>query len=432
VADSPYPIYLNHHEIFNNSPAAPTRIEFSNPNNSKNTTIGKTDSESGQSIIKKFQSKNDAYQVTYTVKSYTGYEEDYNYKNSAKTYVRSGEYLIDLTTTKNDAVIADWTDLKLSVADAVRFSGQKLNQIQYQWEDDITGTPNDDIIWGYTGSDDIRGGEGNDILDGGDGDDTIFGGDGDDHIAGGWGINVISGGTGTDTVHMNQKKSEYLFSKDPSDNRIYVYSKTSKALGSINNDVEIFTFSDHEVATKNSFSYTGKISVVPLNAETPVYRFYNNKTEAFFYTADLNEKQYVEKMSYNANSKGEKWPFIYQGSTFSAAKLYGSSYEKIVPLHKFYNTGTDTHFYTASSIEASTLQEKIALGDSSFTYSGPVFDVYLNDPTPTFQGKEAAVYRFYNSSLDSHFYTADLEEKALITLVGGWNYEGIAFYGEII
>ena len=160
-----------------------------------------------------------------------------------------------------------------------------------------------DIIWGYTGSDDIRGGEGNDILDGGDGDDTIFGGDGDDHIAGGWGINVISGGTGTDTVHMNQKKSEYLFSKDPSDNRIYVYSKTSKALGSIDNDVEIFTFSDHEVATKNSFSYTGKISVVPLNAETPVYRFYNNKTEAFFYTADLNEKQYVEKMSYNANSK---------------------------------------------------------------------------------------------------------------------------------
>ena len=264
MADSPYPIYLNHHEIFNNSPAAPTRIEFSNPNNSKNTTIGKTDSESGQSIIKKFQSKNDVYQVTYTVKSYTGYEEDYNYKNSAKTYVRSGEYLIDLTTTKNDAVIADWTDLKLSVADAVRFSGQKLNQIQYQWDDDITGTPNDDIIWGYTGSDDIRGGEGNDILDGGDGDDTIFGGDGDDHIAGGWGMNVISGGTGTDTVHMNQKKSEYLFSKDPSDNRIYVYSKTSKALGSIDNDVEIFTFPDHEVATKNSFSYTGKISVVPL------------------------------------------------------------------------------------------------------------------------------------------------------------------------
>ena len=137
-------------------------------------------------------------------------------------------------------------------------------------------------------------------------------------------------------------------------------------------------------------------------------------------------------MSSIANPKGEKWPFIYQGSTFSAAKLYGSSYEKIVPLQEFYNTSTGAHFYTASSIEASTLQKKIALGNSPFTYSGSVFDVYLNDPTPTFQGKEAAVHRFYNSSLDSHFYTADPEEKALITLVGAWNYEGVAFYGEMI
>lgn len=432
MADSPNPIYLNYQQIFNNSATTGVRVEFSNPRNSEDTIIGKTYNDSGQSIIKKFQSENDAYQVTYTVKSYTGYEEDYNYKNSAKTYVRSGDYLIDLVSTKNGGVIADWTDLKLSIRDAVRFSGQKLNQIQYQWDDKISGTPNDDIIWGYSGSDQITGGEGNDILDGGDGDDTISGGDGDDHLAGGWGINFISGGTGNDTVHMNQKRSEYLFSKDPSDNRIYVYSKTSKALGSIDSDVEVFTFVDQEVVTKNSFSYTGKISAVPLNAEAPVHRFYNNETEAFFYTADLNEKQYVEHMSHTVKPEGDKWSFIYQGSTFSAAKLYGSSYEKIVPLQEFYNTRTGAHFYTASSIEASTLQEKIALGESSFTYTGSVFDVYLNDPTPTFQGKEAAVHRFYNSSLDSHFYTADLEEKALITLVGGWNYEGVAFYGEMV
>ncbi|MBD1863620.1 S-layer family protein [Trichocoleus sp. FACHB-46] len=73
----------------------------------------------------------------------------------------------------------------------------------------ITGTANNDYLYGAElndilngndGDDEIYGGGGADILNGGNGNDTIYGGDGDDTINGGIGNDVIFSGNGADTI----------------------------------------------------------------------------------------------------------------------------------------------------------------------------------------------------------------------------------------
>lgn len=76
-------------------------------------------------------------------------------------------------------------------------------------DDTLTGTNQDDSLFGRAGNDTLSGldgndslfGEaGNDIINGDDGNDRLFGGDGNDSINGGNGINVIFGGNGDDSL----------------------------------------------------------------------------------------------------------------------------------------------------------------------------------------------------------------------------------------
>ncbi len=69
-------------------------------------------------------------------------------------------------------------------------------------EDDvIVGTDQDDVITGESGDDDLSGGKGNDDLDGGTGDDDVDGGSGDDLAVGGVGDDNLSGGLGDDDLY---------------------------------------------------------------------------------------------------------------------------------------------------------------------------------------------------------------------------------------
>ena len=57
---------------------------------------------------------------------------------------------------------------------------------------------------------------------------------------------------------------------------------------------------------------------------------------------------------------------------------------------------------------------------------------YLANPTPGYVGQEIAVHRFYGPTLDRYFFSADQAEVDRIELTGVWNYEGIAFWGEVL
>ncbi|MDY3204836.1 MAG: Ig-like domain-containing protein, partial [Arcobacter sp.] len=67
----------------------------------------------------------------------------------------------------------------------------------------LTGTSEEDRIYGYDGDDTISGGDGNDLIRGGAGNDTISGEAGNDLIYGGVGEDTIYGGAGDDTIYTD-------------------------------------------------------------------------------------------------------------------------------------------------------------------------------------------------------------------------------------
>lgn len=73
--------------------------------------------------------------------------------------------------------------------------------------DNLTGTPGNDIILGFEGNDNIEGNSGNDCLLGGPGDDKINGNNGEDYIDGGPGDNRLNGNNGTDTCINGASKN---------------------------------------------------------------------------------------------------------------------------------------------------------------------------------------------------------------------------------
>lgn len=68
-------------------------------------------------------------------------------------------------------------------------------------DDNLTGGPGRDWLFGGWGNDTIDGGGGNDRLFGGWGDDDIYGGDGRDKVFGGRGNDTVDGGAGSDKVY---------------------------------------------------------------------------------------------------------------------------------------------------------------------------------------------------------------------------------------
>jgi VCBS repeat-containing protein len=73
----------------------------------------------------------------------------------------------------------------------------------------LNGTHKADTITGTAQNDSIFGDNGNDVINGGAGDDYIDGGNGSDTLSGGAGNDVIDGGNGQDTIVYAGKRSDY-------------------------------------------------------------------------------------------------------------------------------------------------------------------------------------------------------------------------------
>jgi Repeat of unknown function (DUF5648) len=142
----------------------------------------------------------------------------------------------------------------------------------------------------------------------------------------------------------------------------------------------------------------------------PVYRFYNIKTGTHFYTASESERYLV------AFRMGATYHFEGVAMTFDSTNPANSQ-----PLYRFYNVRTGTHFYTASEDEKANVMATMA---STYHYDGPAYNV---STTP---GSGLTVYRFYNVRTGTHFYTADPAERDnTIAKFGGiFHYEGPAYY----
>lgn len=140
----------------------------------------------------------------------------------------------------------------------------------------------------------------------------------------------------------------------------------------------------------------------------PVHRFYNVRTGTHFYTPDEAERANIQATLGST--------YRYEGVAYTTK---ASRNDQV--LHRFYNRRTGTHFYTADEAEKARVLGTLG---GTYSYDGPTYKVSLSAT-----GK-LPVYRFYNAQAGTHFYTADEAERNNVINTLGWKftYEGAAFY----
>jgi len=141
----------------------------------------------------------------------------------------------------------------------------------------------------------------------------------------------------------------------------------------------------------------------------PVFRFYNKLNNTHFFTDSATERDHVIAT----------WPGVYD---YEGIAYYTSPNLDVQPLYRFYNLRSGSHFYTASAGERNHV---LATWPTIFHYDGPTYAV---SPAPDL-GK-LPVYRFYNVTNGSHFYTASERERdhVIATWPRIYSYEGPAFW----
>jgi hypothetical protein len=137
-------------------------------------------------------------------------------------------------------------------------------------------------------------------------------------------------------------------------------------------------------------------SAVPAGTNSmPVYRFRNLKTGTHFYTSSEVERQNIVDHLLFAYVQE---PNAY---TVDVASPYNNK-----PLYRFFNPKLGVHFYTASEVERQYVLTQLA-----FAYTPEPIAYYVcSTPVPgTFP-----VYRFRNRKLGVHFYTSSEVERQYI------------------
>lgn len=401
--------------------------EQSDPDSTDNVTyteIGSIYSSSGAIVTAEWLSDGNNNKVNFRII----YSSATVYKYGATERLWSDTYIKDLNGYIDGMPLFSWDGVWLTEADSAFYEGAALIEYLLRFDDTIDGSDQKETLYGYDGNDYIYGRGGDDFLSGGPGRDSLYGGNGDDVLFdNSWADNYFSGGPGTDTVLLSGKAEDYILSRS-ANGEISAYWESGWRLGIIASDIENIEFTNGGTVPTSDLRYLGQASNLNNSSPHSVYRFYNARNDAFFYTSSAIEKDIVLDRSNYEQSDAQEWPYIYQGSSFAAAHSYNDS----TPLYRFYNHITGHHFFTASESEKNLVIEKAASGEWPFNYEGEAFGVYTSDPNPNSNGQEIAVHRFYSSELNRHFFTANENEVAEIQLTGQWLYEGIGFWAESV
>jgi hypothetical protein len=146
----------------------------------------------------------------------------------------------------------------------------------------------------------------------------------------------------------------------------------------------------------------------PTSARQAIYRFYNARTGAHFFTSSAAERDSVIQ---NLPA------FAYEGVAFYA---YPPAESGQSPVYRFYNTASAAHFYTINNGERDYVRASLR----SYNYEGPTWSAQ-----PTATAGTSPIYRFYRPGNNTHFYTiSDAERDFVRANNPGYVYEGPAYY----
>ncbi|NTW28210.1 MAG: hypothetical protein HGA39_02450 [Coriobacteriia bacterium] len=142
-----------------------------------------------------------------------------------------------------------------------------------------------------------------------------------------------------------------------------------------------------------------------------VYRFYNKTNGSHFYTASTEERDVVIA----------RWSDTYASEGVALSVNTADPYNN-APLYRFYNKTNGSHFYTASTEERDVV---IARWSAIYQYEGVAYNVCA-----TARAGATPVYRFYNKTNGSHFYTASTGERDVVIARWSDTYvnEGVAYW----
>ncbi len=161
--------------------------------------------------------------------------------------------------------------------------------------------------------------------------------------------------------------------------------------------------------SRNSLTTHADVVTLTVKRSQPVYRFYNFTNNTHFFTPSEDE----------ANNVIDRWSDIFE---FEGVAYYTNPDNNTQPLYRFFNRNSGSHFYTASLDEANYV---MATWPHIFTFDGPTYSV---SPSPV--ASSVPVYRFFNLTNGSHFYTASAEEADMViaTWPSVYRFEGPAFW----
>jgi hypothetical protein len=141
-----------------------------------------------------------------------------------------------------------------------------------------------------------------------------------------------------------------------------------------------------------------------------VHRFYNTATNSHFYTGSNAE----------TNSVRTSMPYaVEEGFAFASA-----SGKSGLEVFRFQNEKTGAYFYTISTSERDSILKSLP----QFSYQGSSFKAYTTD-----SGPQEELYRFYNTASGAHFFTtSEAERDNIVANLPLLTYEGVAFYVDIM
>ena len=174
----------------------------------------------------------------------------------------------------------------------------------------------------------------------------------------------------------------------------------------VKDDVEWYGAEGYYADQKNNaYGKEFTVSALPLknSVNVAMYRLFNTESGEHLYTSDSHEIAVLVATG-KWNNEGIGW----------YAPVFSEN-----PVYRVYNSKTGEHVFTKDANEKKTL---VAAG---WNDEGVAF--YSDD------SEGVAVYRQFNtkaaSSVASHNFTTDANEKTVLTTKYGWNDEGIAWYG---
>jgi Ca2+-binding RTX toxin-like protein len=147
-----------------------------------------------------------------------------------------------------------------------------------------------------------------------------------------------------------------------------------------------------------------------------VFRFFNTDTGAHFFTSSENEKN-----SIISNLKQFKFEVEFESNAVADAP--GTT-----PVYRLYNESTGKHLFTSDKAERESLLSLTnnigAISSNSWNDEGIAYHAYTSSSAE----QSTPLYRFFNTKTDSHFYTNSEVEKNNVLLNPDFNFEGIAYY----